>query len=150
MSCRFRSALGPVPAWGTDLGFLSPNLNSTITIAIIAFIQRSTSPKGGVRNVAINDFRPFSVRQDQGALWENFLVAERRKRLLPGVEARFWRLRSGAEVDYVEAAGESLRAFEFKLSAKSRAKALARWGEAYPGAPWQKIDRDNYLPFIAG
>ena len=104
----------------------------------------------GVRNVAINDFRPFSVRQDQGALWENFLVAERRKRLQPGVEARFWRLRSGAEVDYVEAAGESLRAFEFKLSAKSRAKALARWGEAYPGAPWQKIDRDNYLPFIAG
>jgi len=53
-------------------------------------------------------------------------------------------------VDYVEVAGESLRAFEFKLSPKVRAKAPARWVEAYPGAPWQKIDRENYMLFIAG
>jgi predicted AAA+ superfamily ATPase len=104
----------------------------------------------GVRSVAIADFRPFSARQDQGALWENFLVSERRKRQLPGVEGRFWRLSSGAEVDYVEIEGESLRAFEFKLSVKARVKAPARWVEAYPGAPWQKIGRENYLPFIAG
>jgi predicted AAA+ superfamily ATPase len=104
----------------------------------------------GVRNVAIADFRPFSGRQDQGALWENFLVAERRKRQLSGVEAHFWRLSSGAEVDYVEVEAGGLRAFEFKLSPKARAKAPASWVEAYPGAPWQKIDRENYLPFIAG
>jgi len=35
----------------------------------------------GVRNVAIQDFGPFASRSDQGALWENFLVSERRKRL---------------------------------------------------------------------
>jgi predicted AAA+ superfamily ATPase len=104
----------------------------------------------GIRNVAIADFRPFQARADQGALWENFLVSERLKRQLPGVEGRFWRLSSGAEVDYVEVAGESLRAFEFKLSPKVRAKAPARWVEAYPGAPWQKIDRENYMLFIAG
>ena len=104
----------------------------------------------GVRNVAIADFRPFSGRQDQGALWENFLVAERRKRQLSGVEGHFWRLSSGAEVDYVEVEAGGLRAFEFKLSPKARAKAPATWMEAYPGAPWQKIDRENYLPFIAG
>ena len=104
----------------------------------------------GVRNVALGDFRSFVARQDQGALWENFLIAERRKRQLPGVENRFWRLSSGAEVDYVEIEGENLRAFEFKLSAKARAKAPASWVEAYPGAGWQKIDRDNYMPFITG
>ena len=104
----------------------------------------------GVRNVAIADFRPFPARQDQGALWENFLVSERRKRQLPGVEGRFWRLSSGAEVDYVEVEGESLRAFEFKLSPRARAKARARWVETYPAAPWRKIDRENYMPFIAG
>lgn len=104
----------------------------------------------GVRNVAMGDFRPFAVRLDQGALWENFLIAERRKRQLPGVENRFWRLRSGAEVDYVEIEGENLRAFEFKVSAKARAKAPASWVEAYPGAGWQKIDRENYMSFIAG
>jgi hypothetical protein len=103
-----------------------------------------------VRNVAIADFRPFPARQDQGALWENFLVSERRKRQLPGVEGRFWRLSSGAEVDYVEVEGESLRAFEFKLSPRARAKARARWVETYPAAPWRKIDRENYMPFIAG
>ena len=104
----------------------------------------------GVRNVAMGDFRSFAARQDQGALWENFLIAERRKRQLPGVERRFWRLSSGAEVDYVESEGENLRAFEFKVSAKARAKAPASWVKAYPGAEWQKIDRDNYMAFIAG
>jgi predicted AAA+ superfamily ATPase len=104
----------------------------------------------GVRNAAIADFRPFSVRQDQGGLWENFLVSERRKRQNASVEARFWRLHSGAEVDYVEIEAESLRASEFKLSPKAHAKAPARWVEAYPEASWQKIDRENYLAFIAG
>ena len=80
----------------------------------------------------------------------NSLVAERRKRQLSGVEAHFWRLSSGAEVDYVEVEAGELRAFEFKLSPKARAKAPASWVEGYPGAPWQKIDRENYLPFIAG
>ena len=102
----------------------------------------------GVRNVAISDFRPFSARQDQGALWENFLVSERLKRQLPSVESRFWRLHSGAEMDYVEVEGENLRAFEFKLSPKTRAKIPASWAEAYPTAPWQKIDRGNYMNFI--
>jgi hypothetical protein len=69
---------------------------------------------------------------------------------LPGVENRFWRLSSGAEVDYVEIEGEKLRAFEFKVSAKGRAKAPASWVEAYPAAGWQKIDWENYMPFIAG
>ena len=104
----------------------------------------------GIRNVAIGDFSPFPTRQDRGALWENFLVAERRKRLQPGVEGRFWRLHSGAEVDYVEIEGPELRAYEFKLSPSARAKAPAKWLEAYPGAPWQKIDRSNYVPFVAG
>lgn len=104
----------------------------------------------GVRNAAMSDFRAFAARQDQGALWENFLISERRKRQAPGVEARFWRLRSGAEVDYVEIEAEDLRAFEFKVSAKARAKAPASWMGAYPGAGWQKIDRENYMEFIAG
>ena len=52
----------------------------------------------GVRNVAMGDFRSFAARQDQGALWENFLIAERRKRQLPGVENRFWRLGSDRTV----------------------------------------------------
>jgi hypothetical protein len=104
----------------------------------------------GVRNAAIADFSPFSVRRDQGAIWENFLVSERIKRRSPGVESRFWRLHSGAEVDYVEIEGGNLKAFEFKLSPMMRAKAPASWAEAYPEASWQKVDRANYSTFVAG
>lgn len=103
----------------------------------------------GVRNVAISDFRPFESRQDQGALWENFLVAERRKRMQPGVEGRFWRLHTGAEVDYVELEGRGdIRGYEFKLSPQAKAKEPARWREAYPAATWERIDRGNYADFI--
>lgn len=102
----------------------------------------------GVRNAAIGDFTPFLARRDQGALWENFLIAERRKWAQPGVEGHFWRLHSGAEVDYVEVEGPALRAFEFKLSTGSRARVPSRWAEDYPDAPWRLIDRGNFLSFI--
>lgn len=104
----------------------------------------------GVRNVAISDFRPFPVRPDRGALWENFLVAERRKRMRPGVEGRFWRLHTGAEVDYVELEGAAgIRGYEFKLSPEARTKEPASWRSAYPAATWDRIDRGNYPDFVS-
>ena len=33
----------------------------------------------GIRNMIIGDFKPLNLRIDKGALWENFLVSERRK-----------------------------------------------------------------------
>jgi hypothetical protein len=33
----------------------------------------------GIRNAIIKKFSPLSLRQDVGALWENFLVSERKK-----------------------------------------------------------------------
>ncbi len=34
----------------------------------------------GIRNAIINNFNPLDLRTDKGALWENFLIAERMKR----------------------------------------------------------------------
>ena len=34
----------------------------------------------GVRNVLINNLNPLNLRQDAGALWENFMISERLKR----------------------------------------------------------------------
>lgn len=34
----------------------------------------------GVRNAIINNFSPLEMRNDVGALWENLLMVERRKR----------------------------------------------------------------------
>ena len=33
----------------------------------------------GIRNAIINNYNPLNLRTDKGALWENFLIAERKK-----------------------------------------------------------------------
>ncbi|MFH1909030.1 MAG: DUF4143 domain-containing protein [Chloroflexota bacterium] len=58
----------------------------------------------GIRNALIGDFNDLSLRPDRGAVWENFLIIERRKAYLNRgrtVQSRFWRTYGGAEVDYI-------------------------------------------------
>jgi uncharacterized protein len=105
----------------------------------------------GVRNAAIGDFRAFADRTDQGALWENFMIAERRKfstAMGSGSSGYFWRLKTGAEIDYVEESGGKLTGWEIKLSQRAKAKRPKSWSEAYPEAGWIRVDRSNYLDFI--
>ncbi|WP_080056099.1 ATP-binding protein [Spirosoma aerolatum] len=104
----------------------------------------------GIRNVVIDNFQPLDLRTDIGALWENFLVIERRKRnAYTGQFANtyFWRTYTGAELDYVEEANGQLSGFEFKFSRKS-VKAPASWIDTYPGANFQLINQENYLAFV--
>jgi len=35
----------------------------------------------GIRNTFIENFRPLDVRDDTGAIWENFCILERKKYL---------------------------------------------------------------------
>lgn len=105
----------------------------------------------GIRNVLIDNFRPLELRTDVGALWENFLVIERRKRNAytnQFANAYFWRTYTGAELDYVEEANGQLTGFEFKFSRKS-ARTPASWVENYPEASFQVINQENFMPFIS-
>ena len=90
------------------------------------------------------------MREDIGQLWENFLFIERKK-LLDSHQIRancfFWRLHTGAELDYVEEHAEKLTGFEFKFSNK-KIQAPKAWIDTYPKASFQLINRDNYLSFI--
>jgi len=57
----------------------------------------------GVRNTIINNFAPASQRSDIGALWENFVISERKKQLAyNGFHGNtyFWRNTAQAEIDY--------------------------------------------------
>ena len=48
----------------------------------------------GIRNALISNYNPLSMRQDTGALWENFLISERKKYLLNNqisANIYFWR-----------------------------------------------------------
>ncbi|MFN0213574.1 MAG: ATP-binding protein [Saprospiraceae bacterium] len=106
----------------------------------------------GIRNALIEKFAPLNLRDDVGRLWENFLFVERSK-LLDNHEWRanrfFWRLQTGAELDYVEEYEENLIGFEFKFGNKF-AKAPQAWKETYPKAVFHTVNRDNWLPFVLG
>ena len=104
----------------------------------------------GIRNAILNNFSPLAARNDTGALWENFLVVERRKRNAYAPSPAlpyYWRTYTGAELDYVEDLDGQLAGFEFKLSKKAP-QAPASWLANYPGASYAGVNRDNYLDFV--
>jgi predicted AAA+ superfamily ATPase len=128
------------------LGGYSRNLRKEVTKKDkVYFIDN------GVRNALIEDFKEWNLRGDQGALWENFLVSERRKanayRGFYG-HSWFWRTHTGAELDYVEDCDGSLAGFEFKLRAHEVAPP-ASWANTYPEASFATIHPEAYLDFVA-
>lgn len=103
----------------------------------------------GVRNNLINNYNPLAVRTDTGALWENFLIIERLKKIRYArerVNMYFWRTYSGVEMDYVEEINGQLHGFEMKWG--KPAKSPVSWLETYPNAQFTCVHPDNYLDFI--
>ena len=102
----------------------------------------------GIRNSIINNFNDLEDRNDVGALWENFIIAERlklnryKKRF---VSAYFWRTYTGAELDYVEEYKGKLHGYEIKWSKKSSAPRT--WKDTYK-ADFTCINQDNFLHFL--
>jgi predicted AAA+ superfamily ATPase len=77
----------------------------------------------GIVNAVTNNFNPLKNRNDVGALWENYVISERRKFLNEnGIEAKmyFWRTTQQQEIDYIELAGNQMKAFEFKWSVTAK------------------------------
>lgn len=104
----------------------------------------------GVRNALIEKFASLKLREDAGALWENYLFMERTKLLNNSVKRTsqyFWRLQSGAELDYVEEYEGDLAGYEFKFG-KKVANPPATWLETYPNATFKTINKDYWLPFL--
>ena len=105
----------------------------------------------GVRNALIGDFRAPEIRQDKGALWENFIISERIKRnsyKRNHVIQFFWRTYTGAELDYIEEGDGKLSGFEIKWGDKV-AKVPQSWTDNYSDAGFKTVNMENYLEFIA-
>ena len=71
----------------------------------------------GIRNAILQNFAPLSLRQDAGALWENFIISERIKRNHYSgryVNSYFWRTTQQQEIDYVEECDGQFSIFEMK------------------------------------
>ncbi|MFU8859110.1 MAG: ATP-binding protein [Cyclonatronaceae bacterium] len=104
----------------------------------------------GVRNAVIRAFKPVALRQDTGVLWENFLIAERRKQIRyakKDVQCYFWRTKQQQEVDYVEVDEDSIRGFEFKWNPLRQIRFPKTFTDTYK-AQMKGITRENFREFV--
>lgn len=105
----------------------------------------------GIRNVLVNNLNPIEMRDDVGALWENFCIVERMKRnhnknIFPAMY--FWRTHRQQEVDYIEEDGGMMAAYECKWNEKKSSKCPKAFSQAYPGTAYETINRKNFESFI--
>jgi predicted AAA+ superfamily ATPase len=103
----------------------------------------------GIRNTLIENFNDFNTRNDLGAIWENFIISERRKKLISEnqyTNSYFWRTYAGTELDYIEERNQELFAYEIK-NTKPKLKAPNSWTSNY-GNNYQCIFKDNFISFL--
>lgn len=105
----------------------------------------------GIRNSLINNWNPINLRNDVGAMWENYLIAERMKyKMYHEIDSLsyFWRTTRQQEIDYIEDTGGMLFAFEFKWQKAHKARIPSTFKNAYPDAKLNIIDQSNMDEFI--
>jgi len=101
----------------------------------------------GVRNVLIDSLKPISLRNDIGALWENFVITEFKKRnnFIGNIQKLYyWRTYDGQEIDLIEEKEGNLYGYEIKWN-KARKNAPKAWG-VYKNASWRVITKDTFIP----
>ncbi len=106
----------------------------------------------GIRNGIIGQWNDLINRNDVGALFENFVVMERIKKMAyAGDIARhyFWRTYDGQEVDLVENRPNQLTGIEIKWKARTNVHPPKAWQDRYAHAKFELITKENYLDFIA-
>lgn len=106
----------------------------------------------GIRNMLIGNLAQVENRPDAGALWENFILAERLKRnSYAGSIAQywFWRTQQQKEIDYLEEENGQLNAYEFKWSdKKADVRIPESFAKAYPDASFSVITPKKVDEFL--
>ena len=106
----------------------------------------------GIRNLLIGNLSQVENRTDAGALWENFIIAERLKRNSYAdriCQYWFWRTQQQKEIDYLEEENGLLNAYEFKWNdKKSNVRAPESFVKAYPDAIFKVISPQNVDEFL--
>jgi predicted AAA+ superfamily ATPase len=106
----------------------------------------------GIRNASIGNFKALELRQDAGALWENYMISERVK--LHSYDSwygrsYFWRTYQQQEIDVVEEIDGSFSAFEFKWSnKKAKKKFPVTFLENYPISKTMIVSPENADEFL--
>ncbi|MDO4511307.1 MAG: ATP-binding protein [Bacteroidales bacterium] len=106
----------------------------------------------GIRNAVIQNFAPVGMRQDMGALWENFFISERMKHnhyKARFAKSYFWRTTAMQEIDYIEELDGRFVAFEMKWNPKKAGSVIPKpFLQHYEVDQKHIITPDNYLDFL--
>lgn len=105
----------------------------------------------GIVNAITRNFNPLTSRNDVGALFENYMIAERVKYLHQHqIEADcfFWRTTQQQEIDYIEKTDKKLLAVEFKWNERSKNKIPVTFTQAYPEAEALLISKNERASFL--
>lgn len=106
----------------------------------------------GIRNAIVNNLNDFEIRNDQGLLWENYLLSERVKyQSYTKLFAAnfFWRTYDQQEIDWIEERDGSLYAYEIKLNEKKKIKPPSGWVKNYPNSKFEVITPANYMLWLS-
>ncbi|MDR2972265.1 MAG: ATP-binding protein [Bacteroidales bacterium] len=105
----------------------------------------------GIRNALLQNFLPLNLRNDVGALWENFFISERLK--FNNYHNRFtkmyfWRTQQQQEIDLVEDSEGKIIAYEMKWNENRKTSFPNNFVESYKPLQTNIITPKNYMGFL--
>lgn len=102
----------------------------------------------GLRNSLIENFKPIGLRDNKGALLENYIYLLLRNKF-SGDNIHFWRSRKKQEVDFIVQKDDgSAAAYEVKFDRdRFRISKYQTLINAYPDIPLECIDMNNCLEY---
>ena len=129
------------------LNGLSRNLRGELKKAKKVFFYDN-----GVRNAVIQQFASADMRNDMGALWENFFISERIKYnhyRHHYCNVYFWRTKGQQEIDYIEEADGGFNVFEMKWNPNKLSASIPKsFLGSYPVSSTAIVTPENYLEYL--
>ncbi len=105
----------------------------------------------GIRNLLINNFNDFSLRNDIEQIWENFCISERLKRNNNyNFEASkyFWKTYDNKEISYLEETYGYLFAYTFSWK-KTPDSYPRQFLNAYPNSVFAIVSPEKFWDFVS-
>ncbi|MCX6736733.1 MAG: ATP-binding protein [Candidatus Parcubacteria bacterium] len=102
----------------------------------------------GVRNTLINNFNELPLRNDGGAIFENFVVSEMMKKEANEPQKTnfyFWRTYEQKEIDIVTEKNNVITAYEVKFHKVNKTNNFSSFKELYPKSTTKFITMDNVV-----
>ncbi len=105
----------------------------------------------GIRNTLIRNFSPIELRNDVGALWENFVIVELLKKnsyQKKHAEYYFWRTTQQQEIDLIEVINGKIVAYEIKYNPKQKVNFSKTFIKTYQPEAVKVIHSENIFDYI--